>query len=54
MLMDSSNYSTSLPEKNTLDLIITSLPNLFVDIHSPDCLSDHDIVSGKLKSVIPQ
>ena len=40
-------------ERNTLDLIITSLPNQFVDIHSPDCLSDHDIVSGMLKIVIP-
>ena len=39
-------------ERNTLDLIITSLPNQFVDIHSPDCLSDHD-VSGMLKIVIP-
>ena len=39
-------------ERNTLDLIITSLPNQFVDIHSPDCLSDHDIVSGTLKIVI--
>ena len=40
-------------ERNTLDLIITSLPNQFVEIHSPDCLSDHDIVSGTLKIVIP-
>ena len=40
-------------ERNTLDLIITSLPNQFVDIHSPACLSDHDIVSGTLKIVIP-
>ena len=40
-------------ERNTLDLIITSLPNQFVDIHSPDCLSDHDIISGTLKIVIP-
>ena len=40
-------------ERNSLDLIITSLPNQFVDIHSPDCLSDHDIVSGTLKIVIP-
>ena len=40
-------------ERNTLDLIITFLPNQFVDIHSPDCLSDHDIVSGTLKIVIP-
>ena len=39
--------------QNTLDLIITSLPGHFVDIHSPDWLSDHDIVSGTLKIVIP-
>ena len=39
--------------KNTLDLIITSLPGQFVDIHSHDRLSDHDIVSGTLKVVIP-
>ena len=36
-----------------MDLIITSLPGQFVDIHSPDRLSDHDIVSGTLKVVIP-
>ena len=40
-------------ERYTLDLIITSLPNQFVDIHSPNCLSDHDIVSGTLKIVVP-
>ena len=40
-------------ERNTLDLIITSLPGQFVDIHSPDRLCDHDIVSGTLKVVIP-
>ena len=40
-------------ERNTLDLIMTSLPSQFVDIHSPDKLSDHDIVSGTLKVVIP-
>ena len=39
-------------EKNTLDLIITSLPSQFLDIHSSDSLSDHDIVSGTLKIVI--
>ena len=39
-------------EKNTLDLIITSLPSQFLDIQSPDRLSDHDIVSGILKIVI--
>ena len=40
-------------EKNTLDLIITSLPSQFLDIQSPDRLSDHDIVSGALKIIIP-
>ena len=39
--------------QNTLDLIITSLPGQVVDIHSPDRISDHDIVSGNLKIVIP-
>ena len=38
--------------QNTLDLIFTSLPEQFVDIHSPDRLSDHDIVSGTLKIVL--
>ena len=32
---------------------MTSLPGQFVDIHSPDKLSDHDIVSGTLKIAIP-
>ena len=36
-------------EKNTLDLILTTLPGQFKAIHSPDKLSDHDIVSGTLK-----
>ena len=40
-------------DKNTLDLIITSLPCQFLDIESPDRLSVHDIVSGTLKIVIP-
>ena len=40
-------------EKNTLDLIITTLPSQFLDIQSSDTLSDHDIVSGTLKIVIP-
>ena len=35
-----------------MDLIITSLPSQFL-IQSPDRLSDHDIVSGTLKIVIP-
>ena len=38
-------------EKNTLDLILTTLPGQ--DIHSPDKLSDNDIVSGTLKIFIP-
>ena len=33
-------------EKNTLDLLLTSLPGQFQDIHSPDKLSEHDIVAG--------
>ena len=36
-------------EKNTLDLILTSLPGQFQEMHSPDKLSDHDVVSGTLK-----
>ena len=40
-------------KKNTLDLIITSLPRQFLDIQSPVRLSDHDIVFGTLKIVIP-
>ena len=40
-------------EKNTLDLLLTSVPGQFQDIHSPDKLSDHDIVAGTLKVVIP-
>ena len=40
-------------EKNTLDFILTSLPGQFQDVHSPDKLSDHDIVSGTLKIFIP-
>ena len=36
-------------EKNTLDLILTTLPGQFQDVHSPDKLSDHDI----LKIFIP-
>ena len=35
-------------EKNTLDLILTSLPGQFQEIHSPDKLSDHDVVSGTI------
>ena len=40
-------------EKNTLDLILTTLPGEFQDVHSPDKLSDHDIVSETLKIFIP-
>ena len=40
-------------EKNTLDLILTTLPGKFQDVHSPDKLSDHDIVSGTLQIFIP-
>ena len=43
----------STRDKNTLDLIMTSLPAQIVDIHSPARLSDHDIVPGTLKVVIP-
>ena len=35
-------------DKHTLDLIVTSLPAQFVDIHSPYRLNDHDIVSETL------
>ena len=41
-------------EKNTLDLILTTLPGQFKDVHSPDKLSDHDIVSGTLPPPPPQ
>ena len=40
-------------ERNSLDLIITSLSGQFVDIQSPDRLSDHDIVSETLKVAPP-
>ena len=40
-------------EKNTLDLILTTLPGQFQDVHSPDKLSDHDIVSGTMEIFIP-
>ena len=33
--------------------ILTTLPGQFQDVHSPDKLSDHDIVSGTLKIFIP-
>ena len=48
-----NNWYTSLLEtKNTLDLLLTSLPGQFQDIHSPDKHSDRDIVAGTLKVVI--
>ena len=40
-------------ENNILGLILTTLPGKFQDVHSPDKLSDHDIVSGTLKIFIP-
>ena len=36
-----------------MDLLLTSLPGQFQDIYSPDKLSDHDVVAGNLKIVIP-
>ena len=40
-------------EKNTMDLILTTLPGQFQDVHAPDKLRDHDTVSGTLKIFIP-
>ena len=40
-------------EKNILDLILTTLPGQLQDVHSPDKLCDHDIVSGIMKIFIP-
>ena len=40
-------------EKNTMDLILTSLPGQCQEIHSPDKLSVHDVGSGTLKVYIP-
>ena len=40
-------------KKNILNLILTTLPGQFQDVHSPDNLSDHDIASGTLKIFIP-
>ena len=39
-------------EKNTMDLILTSLSGQFQETHSPDKLSDHDVVSGTLNVLI--
>ena len=36
-----------------MDLLLTSLSGQFQDIHSPAKLSDHDIVAGTFKVVIP-
>ena len=36
-----------------MDLILTSLPGQFHEIHSPDKLCDHDLISGTLKIHIP-
>ena len=41
-------------KENTLDLILTSLPGQLQEVHSPDKLSDHDIVAGILKVFIPR
>ena len=40
-------------EKNTLDLILTTLSGQFQDVRSLDKLSDYDIVSETLKIFIP-
>ena len=54
MIMIWNNWCTSLFEKKkTLDLLLTSLPGQFQDIHSQDKLSDHDIFAGILKVAIP-
>ena len=55
MLIDIMNENGALPysRKNTLDLILTSFPGQFQNIHFPDKLSDLDIVAGTLRVVIP-
>ena len=40
-------------EENTLELILTSLPGQLQEMHSPDKLCFHDVVSGTLKVYIP-
>ena len=52
MIMVWSKWCTSPLEKKYIRFI-TSLPGQFQDIHSPDKLSDHNIVAGTLKVVIP-
>ena len=42
-----------LKSRTIEDLILTTIPGQFQDIHSPDKLSDHDIVSGTLKIFTP-
>ena len=49
MIMVWNNRCTS----NTLNLLLTFLRSEFQDIHSPDKLSDHDVVVATLKVVIP-
>ena len=39
-------------EKNTLDFLLTSLPSQFQEIHLPDKLSDHDVISGTFISTL--
>ena len=55
MLIDIMEQLVHFPtrEKNTVDLLLTSLPGQFQDIHPPDKLSDQYIVAGTLKVVIP-
>ena len=38
---------------NILDLLITTLPGQFENIHSPDKLIDHDVIAGTSKCDIP-
>ena len=56
-IMDDHGLEQIIPfptrDKNTLDLILTSLPGQFQYILHPDKLSDHDIVSGVLRIFIP-
>ena len=47
------NKTKKNKKKKTFDLLLTSLPGQFQEIRSPDKLSDHDIVAGTLKVVIP-
>ena len=56
-IMDDHGLEHVIPfpthDKNTLDLILTSLLGQFQDIHSPDKFCDHDIISGFLRIFIP-